>query len=173
MEKILDTFILNVGFIVNESIGYRHAFEFEFAHVQLEDDLVLDDLKGTVRVSRASKGLLVQAEFSALTETACGRCLNRFMLPLEIEFSELYTFHSHADEDTEVILSSNHRIDLEPLLREYLLLAIPINPVCRPDCQGLCPICGASLEDDVCGCERDLIDPRMAKLKTLLDDQDD
>ena len=172
MEKILDTFVINVGFIVNESIGYRHEFEFEFDHVQLDDDLVLDDLEGTVLVSRASKGVLVQADFSALTKTACGRCLNKFMLPLEIEFSELYTFHSHADDDTEVILPSNHRIDLEPLLREYLLLAIPINPICRPDCQGLCPICGADLADEVCDCDRETIDPRMAKLKTLLDDQE-
>jgi uncharacterized protein len=64
-------------------------------------------------------------------------------------------------------------IDLTPLIREHMILAMPITPICKPDCKGLCSECGTDLNTDPCGHVPDKIDPRLAILKSLLDDQDD
>ncbi len=61
-------------------------------------------------------------------------------------------------------------LDLEPLVREEMLLAIPINPICRLDCKGLCPICGGNLNETLCTHEDEEIDSRLSVLKTLLDE---
>jgi uncharacterized protein len=84
----------------------------------------------------------------------------------------MYTFPSHAVEDTELILPDDFQIDLRPLLREYLTLEIPISPMCKPDCKGLCPICGENRNQTTCNHEVEPDDPRLAVLKTLLDDND-
>jgi uncharacterized protein len=60
-------------------------------------------------------------------------------------------------------------IDLRPLVREYMLLSVPISPLCRPACLGLCPVCGENLNEISCTHEDDAVDPRLAKLKNLLD----
>ena len=77
---------------------------------------------------------------------------------------------SHADKDTELIIPDDLHIDLLPLLREYFHLDIPINPVCRPDCKGLCPVCGEPLEQSNCNHTDVPSDPRFDVLKKLLDD---
>jgi uncharacterized protein len=61
-------------------------------------------------------------------------------------------------------------IDLNPVLREYAVLEIPMRPLCKPDCKGLCPICGNNLNDSNCNHEDDLGDPRFSSLKKLLDE---
>jgi uncharacterized protein len=68
-----------------------------------------------------------------------------------------------AEEDTY----SGKVIDLDPLLREQLVLALPGYPVCREDCKGLCSVCGANLNDRECGCDRRVPDPRWAGLKNV------
>jgi uncharacterized protein len=72
-------------------------------------------------------------------------------------------------EDTEMIYPEDGQVDLAPVVREYLLLEMPINPVCKADCRGLCPICGNDLSQERCDHGSDPIDPRMSILKTLLD----
>ena len=68
-----------------------------------------------------------------------------------------------AEED----VYSGKEIDLDPILREQLLLALPGYPVCKDDCKGLCPVCGANLNDRECGCDRHVPDPRWAGLKNV------
>ena len=82
----------------------------------------------------------------------------------------MYTFPSNANENTELILADDLHIDLLPLIREYLYLDIPISPVCKPDCKGLCPICGSDLNLSNCNHDEEDGDPRFSVLKALLDD---
>ena len=107
----------------------------------------------------------------ALTMNECVRCLQDFPLPLDIEFTELYAFSAESKTDSELILPESGQIDLRPLVREEMLLAVPINPLCDPECKGLCPICGENRNETECDHEIETIDPRLSVLKSLLNEE--
>lgn len=162
-------FRINIGFIIAESIGYSREIQFDIPHFYQKPDLELRDIIGKVIFTRTSEGVLVQGQLEATIPSECMRCLEPFMLKMATHFDELYTFQSHALSDTELILPPTGIIDLTPLVREYFLLEIPIKPVCRPDCKGLCPICGENLNTSQCNHEQESIDTRLDNLKILLD----
>ena len=160
---------LNVGFLINQTVGYSRDFIFESAAIHLHPDLDLRDLSGTTKITRASQGLLVQVQMHACLQAECVRCLTSFALPLSIDFTELYAFSANSVSESGLILPDDHHINLGPLVREYMLLEIPINAICKPDCKGLCPICGNNLNEQACHHEPEATDPRLSVLKTLLD----
>ncbi len=159
---------LNVGFIIHQTVGYSRDFPFEIPRVQLPPDLDLTDLTGVARVTRTAQGLLVQARMNAQTVCECVRCLDNSRQPLNIDFTELYAFTPNSITQSGLLLPETGQIDLAPLVREEMLLAIPINPLCRDDCKGLCPICGENLNETTCNHEDEAVDPRLAVLKELL-----
>ena len=142
---------INVGFLVNQNVGTYRDFDFEYDHLTLARDLVLTDFSGVARIGRTAQGLLVQGDFWAKMDLECVRCLTEFKQDLRADFKELYAFHERDMTDSELLLPENGFIDLEALVREYMLLEVPIRPVCRPDCKGLCPVCGADLNHEDCG----------------------
>jgi uncharacterized protein len=162
-------FLLNVGFIVHQTVGYSRKFPFEFPAVFLPPDTSLEGLNGCVQVTRTAQGLLVQVELEADSLVECGRCLTEFQQHLAIDFAELYAFSLKTVTESGLILPENGKIDLAPLVREEMQLAIPINPVCQPDCKGLCPVCGENLNETTCDHSQDEIDPRLDKLRSLLE----
>jgi uncharacterized protein len=160
---------LNVGFIVHQSVGYSREFPFDVDKIRLPPDLDLRNLTGTARITRTPQGLVTQVKMQAAIAAECVRCLTPCPQPLAIDFTELYAFSKRFMTDSELILPEDGHIDLEPLVREYMLLDVPISPLCRPDCKGLCPTCGANLNDVTCTHEADIVDPRLSALKILLD----
>jgi uncharacterized protein len=70
-------------------------------------------------------------------------------------------------EDADEERFDGRKIDLDPILREQLLLALPMNVVCKDSCEGLCAVCGQNLNEKKCGCERKVLDPRLAPLKNI------
>jgi uncharacterized protein len=160
---------LNVGFLINLSVGDSRDFIFDIPHIHLEPDLDLGDLGGTARITRTAQGLLVQARLSATLLTECVRCLTDFQQPLNVDFTELYAFSRNSVTDSDLVLPEDAHINLTPLIREYMLLEVPISPLCKPDCKGLCPVCGENLNETFCNHEDEAIDPRLAILKTLLE----
>jgi uncharacterized protein len=163
-------FRLNVGFIVHEEVGYKHDFPFEFEKVQISDDLVLRNSEGIVTIGRTPQGLIVQGDFSAETALECARCLTDFDHELDWEFTELYAFNKKSVSESDLLLPEDQHIDLQPLMREYALLEIPINPICKPNCKGLCFVCGQNLNEADCG-HRDLSEESpFSGLKDLLDE---
>jgi uncharacterized protein len=158
---------LNIGFIIHQSIGYYRDFPFESPIIHLKPDLDLQNLIGTVRVTRTAQGLLVQGKLRAMTPAECVRCLADFVQPLEIDFTELYAFTSNSVTESGLYVPENGLLDLAPLIRDEMYLAIPISPVCKPDCKGLCPICGENLNETTCHHEEEVIDLRLNNLKEL------
>ena len=161
-------FRINVGFIIHEEVGYNHDFPFEFAKLTLGDDLETRNFEGLVNVGKTPQGLIVQADFSADTVLACVRCLTEFNENLRWAFTELYAFDKRSVTDSGLILPEDAHTDLAPLVREYALLEIPIGPICKPDCKGLCPVCGENLNERDCGHRPEGSDSPFAKLKDLL-----
>jgi uncharacterized protein len=162
---------LNVGFLINQSVGSSRDFYFDLPSLFLEPDLNLINLSGRARISRTPQGLLVQVEVQASLPADCVRCLTNFEQQLKTDFTEVYTFSGRQVTESELILPEDGHIDLGPLLREYLVLEIPINPLCHPGCLGICSVCGEAQRDQTHLHEKEHIDPRMAVLKTLLENQ--
>ena len=143
-------FTINTGFLINQPIGYSRVLHFEFNEIDIEDDFLLKDVKGTIKLIRTHDGLRAQAVFDAQVESECGRCLEIFMNRIHSEFEQLFTFPYVESTEDEITVPENGNIDFKPILHDYLLMELPINPVCKPDCKGLCIICGQDLNQSPC-----------------------
>lgn len=97
-----------------------------------------------VRLESVHEGILASVEVSARADGECSRCLTDISLPVDVEFQELFAYSSDEAFDYEV---HDDHVDLEPLVRDAVVLSLPFQPVCRPDCPGLDPVTGERLAD--------------------------
>ena len=116
---------------------------------------------GEVELVRTDRGVFVSGALRSTLQAVCSRCLNTFDYPVMQDIKEEYL--SKAEEGAFVI-NAQGEIDLSEAVRQYMLLAVPMKPLCRPDCAGLCPSCGRDLNTGPCECPRGDIDPRLAPL---------
>jgi uncharacterized protein len=109
---------------------------------------------------------------------SCGRCLDEIELPVDLPFDLLYLPHAQnagegevevEDDDLTTAFYRDEQIDLGHLVLEQLYLAVPMKPLCRESCRGLCPECGTNLNTGTCSCGREWVDPRLEGLRVLLD----
>ncbi|MFL5345176.1 MAG: YceD family protein [Hyalangium sp.] len=139
---------------------------------------------------KVSGGVLVQGNFTAHVAAPCKRCLVDVTLDVPVSFTlnlvpesllrgddtedgeaedreQGETAGSFELEDADEEVFNGKTIDLDPIVREQVLLALPMNAVCREDCKGLCAQCGQNLNEKQCGCEQKVIDPRLAPLMNI------
>jgi len=138
----------NAGFLLNQPIGTIREIHFEYPEVTLKPDFKVTDFSGVARLSRTPQGILVQGEFRGIAPAECVRCLLGLEQTLHTDFDELYAFDRRSITESGLILPEDANIDLEPLVRDYLLIEMPIGPLCKSDCKGLCPICGENLNEE-------------------------
>jgi uncharacterized protein len=109
-------------------------------------------------------------------ELTCSRCLEPYRMPIDAAFDVRYLPASDAaaegerevaEEDLDTSIYRNDEIDLNEVLREQFYLALPMKPLCRDDCAGLCPQCGTNRNTGTCSCAAEFEDPRLAPLKGL------
>ncbi|MEJ7832301.1 MAG: DUF177 domain-containing protein [Nocardioides sp.] len=126
-----------------------------------------------LRLEAVMEGVLVTGTARAGLDGECARCLEPITDELEVTFQELYVYDDHAipGQDDEVSMLEDDLLDLEPLLRDAVVLALPFQPLCEDDCPGLCTECGARLADEPCHTHEAAIDPRWTALTTLQQDQ--
>jgi len=127
-----------------------------------------------LRLEAVMEGVLVTGTARATLTGECARCLEPLVDEIDVRFQELFVYEDHAsdDEEDEVSTLQDDLVDLEPLLRDAVVLALPFQPLCRDDCPGLCTECGARLADDPDHAHEAAIDPRWAAL-TELETNDD
>lgn len=150
----------------------------------------------TAELFNTGKGILADVQVEAEAELHCSRCLKPFQMPLSLHFREEFRPEgaelqagahesarpagkhrrghqpepeSEEEEESGEVYSTytGDFIDLSQSVEENVFLGIPMKPLCRPDCQGLCPQCGHDLNEGPCGCEEPTADPRLAGLKEL------
>ena len=156
-----------------------------FAHVYTPDEFSLEEEharlrelpKVTGRISRIDQGVLIDGQISAVAELDCDRCLKSVGVPVETKFNVSYVTpavyeSAHEaelqDQDLGLSIFDGETIDVDELVREQLLLALPARALCRDECKGLCPICGKDRNLDSCECQEKEIDPRWAGLENLV-----
>ena len=116
------------------------------------------------------EGVLVTGSATVQLHGECVRCLTEVSEEIEVDLQELYVYDDcdhDPDEDDEVSMLQDDLLDLEPLLRDAVVLALPFQPLCTDDCPGLCPDCGVRLADDPDHAHEAAIDPRWAALADL------
>ena len=167
----------NVAALLTEPPGSTRDYLVAGVVIDLGEDLRLaDPIGGRVRLSRTNRGLIVQADLETSLDTQCSRCLREIEVPLQVHIEEealpsldLGTglpLDVSAEPDT-LRLTDHHELDLEQTVREAILLAEPIAPLCEPDCPGLCAVCGERMTDRPHDHGEDAIDPRLEVLRSL------
>ena len=174
--------IVNVAPLLRQPIGARADYEVAEAPIdpQGENAGLLDvgavSIDAEITATHTNPGAYLEGEAEASVQVTCSRCLKPIETPVHAEFAEQYyaTIGVASGEPLAEVprdaktIGSDFRIDLTPLLREELILATPLAPLCRPDCRGLCPVCGEDLNLRPHEHEAPL-DERFAKLEQLRD----
>jgi len=151
---------INVAQLLKEGTGATRSYE-------LEEGLALEDIgecqiRGVVELLRTKIGVLVRGTFATTCSLTCSRCLTTLEYPLHFSMTE--EFLPTVDIKTGVVLDQSedpcaflvddhHILDLGEAVRQYATLALPMKPLCKPDCAGLCPQCGANLNLRTCTCK--------------------
>ena len=126
------------------------------------------DVEAKLRIESVVEGVLVTGPVRGETTVQCARCLTEFGSTVALRVCELFVTARHeaaADEDVYRVVGVE--IDLEQMLRDATALALPLKPLCRAECKGLCAQCGRDLNESGCDCKDDDIDPRWADLGAL------
>lgn len=139
-------------------------------------------INGAAKLVLTNRSILATGRFHTVTTATCSRCLDDFEHPLEFELSEeffpsgdiLGTSPTPIDEIQEAdgfAIGEDHILDLSEALHQNIVLSLPIKPICKLDCAGLCQKCGQNFNDGQCECPNEQSDPRWSPLKQLLSDQ--
>jgi uncharacterized protein len=161
-----------------EDSGRKLQHSYQPGELALEDERVRASsaIEFTGNARRSNRNVVIDGTVSGQVEVDCDRCLKKVELPIATSFNVEFDpqpegvtgGHELQNEDLNISFYRGDAIDLDQLVAEQLLLAVPARVLCTEECKGLCPICGAdkNLIQD-CGCERDEVDPRWAALKDL------
>jgi uncharacterized protein len=168
----------NVAQLLKAPIGTSRAFDVAADFGLIEENPTTRPVTGSVRVTKTKRGVLIDARLKTAVVLQCGRCLEEGETPIDVHIQEEFLptidlatglVVTLDQEDSEAFrVGEDHILDLEEPLRQYALLAMPLKPLCQPDCRGLCPSCGRNLNIGACDCRSEQADNPLAPLASLL-----
>jgi uncharacterized protein len=178
-----DPFLINVAGLLGDGVGATRTLDVADATVALPDDLVLSEpIAGTIRLIHENRGIIARTNLTTALAGECARCLRPTSTPVRIELEEEYLPSidlasgrpiTNDDEPDALRLTDHHELDLGPSIVDAISLAEPIAPLDRPDCPGLCVVCGLPLDEGVHDHPSDDIDPRLEALRGFTPAADD
>jgi len=169
----------SVAELFHSAAGASRVYDVSEDITDIDEDLaVLTPLAGEIRLMRTDSGILVIGHLGTQVRLACRRCGILVSVPVEVEIEEEFlpsveistgaAIPSEDGEDEAIRTDGKHILDLTEVIRQDLWLAMPTLPLCSPQCRGLCPHCGANLNEGPCGCQHQGGEPRLAVLRGLL-----
>lgn len=171
----------NVATLLRAAPGTERRYPVEAFEMEIADDLRLaQPIEGEVRLSRTGRSILARAHLTTAIDGYCSRCLKAVVAPIDVEIEEVAVPSididtglpvDEADEPDALRLDDHHELDLGEPVREAISLAEPISLLCRPECHGLCLVCGVDLNNNVTdhAHSEDTLDPRLAALAAWRD----
>lgn len=171
---------LDLSHIRQPETAFDKRYEPEAFAGTVEDYRVIAPVVLRMAIHKDQDRFRLVGSVETTLEVECSRCLDRFTLPVAREFDLRYLPTGEtpsgddededeiADDDVSITFYKDDAIDIGELLREQFYLALPMKPLCRPDCRGICPHCGVNRNVESCECESRWEDPRLAGLKTLI-----
>ena len=161
----------NVSQLVRETGGSTREHPVE-DRIVFRDNLI--EVDGSVRFVRTDKGIWVTALLNTKVESECGRCLDPYVQPVEITIDEEalplldpitgHRTQGELDPEESLVIAEDNILDLGEAARQYISLGLPMQPLCRVDCAGLCGACGVNRNDEQCECDGVRIDSRWGPL---------
>lgn len=148
-----------------------------FAAGHTDDYAVAGSVALALRVRKDGEKWRISGSVRTVLSLACSRCLERYEMPGNLTVDLLYLPASAnrggeeseiAEEDLSIAFYRDNQIDLLQMVHEQCQLALPMKPLCRDECRGLCPLCGTNRNERSCGCDATWRDPRFAALDTLI-----
>ena len=168
-------FLWNVAGLLTDLPGSERTYPIDGVTIGLPDELALaEPVSGQVRLTRTNRGIVADARLRTALAGECARCLRPATTPVDLRIEEEYLPSldlatgapvSTADEPDALRLTDHHELDLEPSVRDAIVLAEPIAPLDRPDCPGLCIVCGVPLDEGAHDHPDEDLDPRFAALR--------
>lgn len=171
---------INLVQLLKAPVGTRRKFEVESV-VDIDGRGVGSVVLGGGSLIRTDRGILVSGVLHTEVKVACSRCLMVFSYPLTLNIEEEYfptvdAFSGTAtpvpDEPGSFTINEQHVLDLTEAVRQYAILALPMKPLCRRECAGICAGCGHNLNLGLCDCLTPQVDPRWAALGGLTSEQE-
>ena len=161
-----------------EESGGRFSRTYEIDQLTFDEHelQLIEPVSVEGRLRRKSEEVELRGKLRAKIAVPCGRCLKSVELPIDVEFAERFTpavswkdqeQHELSENDLNLAVFDGEAIELDDLVREEIVLALPGHVLCDEACKGLCPICGAGLNAGDCDCKSKQIDSRWEKLKDL------
>jgi len=154
----------------------RYDFDFEGKAIDLEIyEPYVGNFDTNVSINKLDNQVILDAETGITANLVCDRCAKEFESVIKSKFKMVYLFRSNFNEpdsireDVVYLHPETDKIDLDQDIRDYAILAVPMKKLCFDDCKGLCLRCGKNLNDGLCDCSEEIIDPRwepILKLKT-------
>jgi uncharacterized protein len=148
--------------LLKELAGATRNIEIDEPQPAFAEELgLIAPVTGTAHLMRTQEGIAVRADLHTVVQYECSRCLDPIPLALDAHLEELYrpAFNVmtgtplEAGEDEALKIDEHHVLDMTEAARQYLLTNMPVGVLCRPDCQGLCPTCGANRNVESCSCD--------------------
>lgn len=166
-----ETFSLHVRDLIGAP-GQMRELELTVAAPETYGESVATVPEGTpiqvdARLESVHEGIFVSGDIHTQARAECVRCLDPVEIPIEAEFQELFAYSSDDGYDNEVV---DDTVDLDPVVRDLVVLQLPFQPMCSPDCPGLDPATGDKRPEGWQGSDEKGIDPRWEALGTLLTD---
>lgn len=164
----------NVATLLQEPVGSRREVTLENEEISIPEMDYVGRAVGRVSLMRSPRGVLVHADLIVRPRMTCARCLEEFDQPLSLVIDEEYAPQQdpltggavEADPD-DFRLDDHNELDLSEAVRQYEQAALPLQPICREQCAGLCPVCGQNLNERRCDCEQPEADNAWAGLASL------
>lgn len=142
--------------------GSIDGLSVPMSHVESERGLDFD-----LRLEALVDGIGVSGTVAGEVQMQCSRCLIAITKPMSVEIDELFLAQGEVTEGEQAYEIQREMIDLEPAVRDAVILALPLNPLCGPDCLGLCATCGADRNETECGHEHEVKEGRWSALEQL------
>ena len=157
--------------LLREPIGAQAKMGFDLGFQCLSDELAVRAIHGRLGLLRVEEGILVQGVLAVAVDLECGRCLSPVTQTIDAELNERFvsSLMYKPGDDQVFAIDADHHIDLMPVLRDVVMVSMPMHVLCRPDCQGLCASCGKDLNEGPCDCRVDDVDPRLAELRAFIE----